>query len=185
MSNKIKLITFAKLLNNFFDYMGRDKTPPNGRIESWYKKLKNYTEKDIINAFIFMQDNIDALPHNIPKAIKNAIFINNREKPQKKDLYFGSYGKCEECNGTGVFKLRIQHIDGLWYEPISYCGSCDNYQLWTNSPGERITKSELQSSGIMFKPYNKVLRKTIWKGDTGNAKNVSLIAQKIARKMHM
>ena len=182
---KMKLTTFLNIVNDFFDYMGRDKTPTKSRIASWYEKIKNYSEDEIINAFIFMQDNLDSLPHNLPKAIKNSIFINSREKPKNNNLKFGSYGKCDGCNGAGAFKLRIYEKDGCWYEPIQYCASCDNYKLWTNSPGDRITAYELKSEGIMFKPYNKVLRNSRWKGGTGNAKDVSLIAQKIAKKIHI
>lgn len=182
---KLTLVSFANMVNNFFDYMGRDKWPPNNRVAAWYEKLKSQQEGDVIKAFDFMKDNLDSLPHNIPKAVKNAVFIINREKPVSKEIRFSAYGQCQDCSGTGVFSLRLCAPEGYWYEPIKYCGSCENYRLWTNSPGERVTAAELTSLGVMFKPYNKALRKTRFRGGSGTIEDVQGVAQDLSKKMQM
>lgn len=179
----LTLVSFANMINGFFEYMGRDKKPPNGRVAAWYEKLKSQHEGDVIKAFDFMKDNLDSLPHNIPKAVKNAVFIINREKPVDQGIKFFAYGSCRDCNGTGAFKLRICAPEGYWHEPIKYCGSCENYRIWTNNPGERITAADLTSLGIMFKPYNKVLRKSPHQANIGSVGAVYDAARKLSENI--
>jgi hypothetical protein len=181
----LTLVSFANMVNDFFDYMGRDKWPPNGRVAAWYEKLKSQQEGDVIKAFNFMKDNLDSLPHNIPKAVKSAIFIINREKPVDKSIKHAAYGQCHDCHGTGAFKLRVCAPEGYWYEPIKYCGSCENYRLWTNSPGERATAADLDALGILWKPHNKVLRRTRFQGGSGTVADVQSLAAGLSAKMTM
>jgi hypothetical protein len=157
---RLQLVTFANMVNDFYDFMGRDKWPPNGRIAAWYEKLKSIQESEVTEAFSWMKDSLDSLPHNIPKAVKAAVLIIRKEKPQEQALKPGAFGPCHDCNGAGAYKLRVCAPEGYWYEPIAYCASCDNYRIFTNTPGDRVTPAELQAMGVLWKPHNVVLRKS-------------------------
>jgi hypothetical protein len=157
---RLQLVTFANMVNDFYDFMGRDKWPPNGRIAAWYEKLKSIQESEVTEAFSWMKDSLDSLPHNIPKAVKSAVFIIRKEKPQEQALKPGAFGPCHDCNGAGAYKLRVCAPEGYWYEPIAYCASCDNYRIFTNTHGDRVTPAELQAMGVLWKPHNVVLRKS-------------------------
>lgn len=152
----LTFITLDNLIREFYDYMGMSTKPGKERVELWYQVLKNIKESDIYDAFEYMKANLDGLPRNIPKSIKNAVWQIGRDKEVPKPE-FGAYGHCADCNSTGVFKLRLMNPQGKWYEPIQFCSQCDNYKLWVNDPGMRISASELNAVGTRFKPYNVAL----------------------------
>lgn len=154
--NNLSFQTLTKLIYEFYDYMGRDKKPGNERVELWFRDLKKLEEKDVFEAFDYMKTTLDSLPHNIPKAIKRAVWEINKEKPIPKPE-FGTYGRCDDCNSTGIFKLRIMTPQGRWYEPIRFCSQCDNWKLWVSEPGIRVSAAELEAEGTRFKPYNVCL----------------------------
>ena len=182
---KTSFIDFQPLVYDFFEYMGRDKKPSNDRMSLWYSKVKNFEHKDIIEAFDTMKESIDSLPNNIPKAIKTAVFQNSRSKPDEKNEFKQHrFGKCDDCGGTGIFKFRIK-IDKIMYEPVQFCSRCDNYKQWTNSPGERVSKYELDKIGVLYKPYNKCLKYSDYSGSTGNIKDIESMAKDFGERKRM
>jgi len=174
---RITLVDFAALVSDFYNYMGRDKKPGNDRISIWYNIIRNTKATDITEAFVLMKDSLDSLPHNIPKAIKASIFQNNRSKPEIQNQKFEAhrYGHCDDCNGTGMFKLRI-NVNRIMLEPIQFCSRCDNYRSWTNSPGQRVSKYELEALNIRFKPYNKTLSYSEYCGPVGSVEDIKNMA---------
>ena len=175
---KIGLEGFNALVNNLFDFMSRDKKAKPSRVELWYSKVSNFTAIEIREAFEYMKDNLDSLPHNLPKALKNAIFMMNKSKPSINAEKFKQhmYGQCDDCNGMGIFKILYYDQFNNRSEPIRYCSQCDNYKYWTNDPGDRMSKTELEAAGYTFKPYNKVLVKSAPSGNTGTEKELKNIA---------
>jgi|FLOH01.1.fsa_nt_gi hypothetical protein len=171
----ITLVDFGPMIVDFYDYMGRDKKPGNDRIALWFNKIKKYQASDVRDAFEWMKSELDSLPHNIPKAINRGIFETNRSKPQQT-IGFKKYGDCEDCNSTGIFKLRMCTPLGSWYEPIIFCSRCDNYKNWTNAPGDRMNKSEIEAMNVRFKPYNKVLTISGDAGEKGGINDIKKMA---------
>lgn len=176
----LSIHTLSTLVDEFYDYMGRDKKPSKDRIKLWYKKLDMVSETDLYEAFDYMKDTLDSLPFNLPKAIKSAIFEVGRSKPQPESQSPGAYGKCDDCNSTGIFKLRLYNRDGSWHEPITFCGKCDNYKIWVNDPGIRRSAAELSALGILFKPYNRVL---LAPGDCGPIGDINKLAAGIGKRI--
>ncbi len=155
---KISFVKFGSSVNDFYDYLQRKIKPTPAIMDLWYQKIKNFTESEVYEAFEYMKDNLDAMPQNLPRAIKKAVFLLNKAKPQRDNGVI-SRGRCDGCGGIGLFKLRVSTPDGKsWHEPIQYCSQCDNYLNFTNDPRERISKAELEDLGNRFKPYNKVFK---------------------------
>lgn len=156
----ISMTDFATLTRDLFDFFGKNKSPRNSRISIWHDAINKFRESDVRSAFEWMEKSLDNIPNNFPRAISNAIFQSSKGQDEDKNTEYKQhgYGYCEDCNGTGIFKMRICSKNGLWFEPIQYCSQCDNWKSWTNSPGTRISKSELEAINIPFMPYNKVLK---------------------------
>lgn len=153
---KISVHMLDKCVCDFYEYMGRDKKPTKERIGLWFQKLKEVKPTDLVEAMSYMKDNLDAMPHNLPKAIKSAILNLEKATPQPEKPQFGAYGKCDDCNGSGCFNVLMFSKSGLRYEPIQFCSRCENWRIWTNDPGNKISAAELIASGFSFKPYNSV-----------------------------
>jgi len=148
---------FGNLVFDFYDFFQRDKKPTSDIIKKWLHQISGLSDYEIKSSFVYMENTYDNIPRNLPKAIKASAFAINQEKGNN-DVQFKSYGDCEDCGGSGIFKLRISDKMGYWLEPIVYCGACDNYLNYCNDPGDRMKAAELEASGVMFKPYNKTLR---------------------------
>lgn len=158
--SRISFDSFERLTNNFYEYFGREKRPGRRRLEMLLDSLSGYSGDELQEAFSYMKDTLDSVPYNIPKAIKAAIFILNKSKPEVNTTFkAGMYGLCDDCNGMGIFKLLVYDGFKNRSEPIQYCSRCDNWKFWTNEPGDRISKAELEGAGYKFKPYNKCLIK--------------------------
>lgn len=181
---KLTYLTLANLIRDFFDYMGRKETPSKDRIGKWFQKTNTLKETDVIEAFDWMKDNLDSIPHNIPKAIKAAVFEIQKAKPQPKPE-IRSYGDCGDCGGTGIFKLRICTPEGQWHEPIRFCSQCENWRNWVNDPGIRVSAAELRAQGILFKPYNKTLRKASEVAGLGSWKRFESLATGVSNVMRL
>ena len=166
---------FAPMIADLYDFMGKDKKPGNDRIALWFNKIRNYQLTDIIGAFDWMKTELDNLPFNIPKAISRGIFEFGRGKQQLRS-YDKNYGECEDCNSTGIFKLRMCTPRGSWHEPIIFCSRCNNYLKWTNAPGMRMNKFEIEAMNVKFNPYNKVLIASSDACEKGGIKDIKSMA---------
>lgn len=175
---------FGNLVIEFFEYMGQEKKPSKSRLELWFREIRKIKSTEVSEAFDYLKKNLDGLPRNIPKQIKLAIFEINRSKPQPKPE-IKSYGECDDCNGTGIFKARICSPQGIWTEPIYFCSQCENYRNWTNEPGDRMSKAELEAMGIKYKPYNKVLKYSNLSGPAGTPVDFKNIAVKIGENKRL
>jgi len=156
----ISFVEFGQHITDFYEYMGRDKKPQPERMTLWFNQIKKYKSTEVIEAFAWMKDNLDSLPHNVSKQIKNAIFHVNKSKPEEQQPEFknGMFGECEDCNGTGIFKYIYFDNFGNRYEPIIFCSRCNNYKFFTNDPAvPKMSASELSAAGYTYKPYNKCL----------------------------
>ena len=153
---KVYFNVFSDLINSFYRYMGRDKKPKPETKELWFNKIAGYQEHEIHEAFEKMKDNLDSVPFNIPKAIKQAIFEVNRSKAAQSNIW-QDYGTCDGCNGSGGFRLLVYTQRGTPHTPIQYCSDCDNWRNYCNDPGDRISANELKGVGYQFRPLNRVL----------------------------
>jgi hypothetical protein len=170
---------FGEMVFDFYDYMGRDKMPTSDRVSKWFHEIKKISSADIRDSFKRMRENLDSLPHNLPKAIKTAVFEISRSK-ETKIAKFGDFGTCDYCNGSGAFKARVCDQFGCWYEPIYFCGHCDNWKVWTNNKEfQRYKVPELEAMNIRFKPYNMALLNRIPVNTTGSNIDVKNLAFKI------
>jgi hypothetical protein len=163
---------FQNLILDLYDYMGREKRPPQARINLWYNKVSKISSEYIKKSFDHMKDNLDSIPHNLPKAIKKAVFEINRSK-SAENFKFINYGNCDDCGGIGMYKTRICTPGGQWIEPIYFCSQCENWRNWANDPEPSISKSELKAMNILFKPYNKVFKYVGKYKPKGNIKDVA------------
>ena len=182
---QISMDRFGDLLFNFYEYMGRDKKPSRERIKILYKEIMEYSQDDIVEAFLYMKSSLDSVPFNIPKAIKAAVFSTNRSKPQRSEsVTFGQYGSCDDCNGTGIFKILVYDLNKNRTEPIQCCSRCENWRLWFNEPpGDRISATELSAAGYKFKPYNRVLRISVRATKKGTTEDIKRLAGQALRSM--
>ncbi len=184
---KISFEEFRTSVDDFYDYLGRDKKPSNVRLGSWAKKLSSHSGEDIRESFSWMKDNLDNIPYNLPKAIKNAIFMISRSKPTSQSQTFKPhmYGHCDDCEGTGIFKLLYFDKYNNRSEVIQYCSQCDNWRYWTNSPGQRISKNELIEAGYRFKSYNNCLLKAGDIKPMGTAHDIKNMAADLGKKKRL
>ena len=159
----VNLVEFGDCVTDFYEYMNRDKKPSNDRISLWFNRIRNYRTTEVFEAFSWMKDNLDSLPYNIPKQLKNAIYQVNKAKPEEQEQLFrnGMFGVCDDCNGTGIFKYVYFDKAGNRYEPIIFCSKCNNHKFFTKDPNSlKMSASELTGAGYKFKPYNRCLIKS-------------------------
>jgi len=156
MNGRIQFPEFTNLVDDFYEYMCRDKKPRPDRAQLWYRVIGEFRKDDVEHAFVWMKAHLDSLPYNLPKAIKKAMWASGQQEEAEQKSN-GHYGPCDDCNGTGILKLRIKGKVGGWHEPIAFCAACDNWRIWVNDPGDRVFRQNLVEAGIRHKPYNKTL----------------------------
>ena len=174
--DKITENNFYRMLCNFYSYFGRDKFPKRERASLLHQKLDHLKDRDVQEAFKRMEDDYERMPQNIPKAIKQTVLDLKTTSPDyqgTKDFTPYKYGKCNDCNGYGIFKIR-HFKNNIRYDLIKYCGSCRNWQHWCNDPGETVTAKQLEIRDIEFVPYNKGFDPMSYKGYAESlGKNIS------------
>lgn len=176
---RMSFVEFGPLVDSLFDYMNRLSKPSPTIKELWWKKLKKINAQDLRGAIEWMKDNIDNIPYNFPKAVKNAVFQNNRGSGNVHDKW-KSRGDCPGCNSSGGFRLLVFDKFGGRSTPIQYCSECDNWMNYCNDPGDRISANELEGFGYKFKPLNKVLIVSPVKADgVGTSKKIKKLAAKL------
>lgn len=180
MNNRLLFKELGNYVGELYDFFGKDSKPKAGRLELWYQKLKNQNGPEVKQAFDHIKDHSDRLPVNIPKAVREGVRATQGEKTHE----WKDYGECQGCNSTGMYKLRVQGGHGRYYEPIVFCGDCENWRNRTNDPGRLVSKSELVAKRIRHKPYNKCLSYTDYKSTrAGTVKELQELASNATKDM--
>lgn len=170
----IDYLEFSDLIDTLFDSLQKVVKPLPAIKGRWHSRLNNIDPEEIREAFEYLEQNLDTIPANFSKVLRQTVFRNRRTDifSQSKN----SFGQCSDCNATGIFKVRENTEFGYPVERIYFCSQCDNYKSWTNQPGKRVSKKELEDKGVLFKPYDKVLKNSSPAGDSGTVSDIKKLA---------
>jgi hypothetical protein len=155
MKQKLTEEGLKNALFDLYECLNYSNKAPADRIRFWQNKLYRFTDEQVWKACERMQDDLDALPRNVPKAIKAAIVnLYGAEERQWID-----YGQCDSCQKSGGFCVLVKNkVTQHWQEKIIFCSECEN---WRNVSGKtayeqsHTSKSELEAKRIIHVRLNQ------------------------------
>lgn len=182
---KLDVDRFGELVNDFWGYFNVVNRPPISTQTEWWKRLSGYLQVDVEAAFEKMKDDLDAVPRNLPRAVKSALSKVWAEKGLFGTQPRKNYGECPECNGFGSFMVKLWHDQHKrWYICMVLCASCDNWQNHTkDSSLPRKTMSQCRHDYAAVKPGNQVFMNPVPVQNQGTAAHVRQLANGIGQAM--
>lgn len=150
----MELSKFNELIQNLFHYFDR-KQPGHEQLRLWFSEITHIP--NMVVDFIYQKitrDN-EAMPKNIPMAIKAGWEEWKKLNPAKVMNY--QVTDCKVCGSIGLmfYRKKEKPKSGIRYEYCACCPDCENWRRHFNEKPIAKDREELELNGYEVWPYVK------------------------------